>query len=304
MSFEDFLQKQSDKGKQDKWSVKKTSSLSKLIRALKNKVPPVKKGGLSGFFSTSLITSVEYAPEFINKNQLEKDLGLKQVEWLVAGQTQSTYMFGMDSEKLYCIHGSITPNPPSENAYKFHVSTKEVGGATFPIYAIPLAKIKKIQIKKNPSEADRLVFNLTNGKNLEFNYMPDYEGLHIGFLHTLFTELQTTLVRDDLLETVKQHEKLLEFDQTAEIYKKLEMDEEVIRIRKLKADLAAPKTEIHGDYVDDRDTIVKDSVISKSNIGAGGSSRMQELKDLTEMKKEGLIDDDEFKQMKKEILGK
>ena len=42
----------------------------------------------------------------------------------------------------------------------------------------------------------------------------------------------------------------------------------------------------------------------KSNTGSGGSSKMQELKELTEMKKEGLIDDDEFKQMKKEILGK
>ncbi|MDP6659329.1 MAG: SHOCT domain-containing protein [Candidatus Poseidoniia archaeon] len=31
---------------------------------------------------------------------------------------------------------------------------------------------------------------------------------------------------------------------------------------------------------------------------------MQELEKLTEMKKEGLIDDAEFKQMKKEILGK
>ncbi len=77
------------------------------------------------------------------------------------------------------------------------------------------------------------------------------------------------------------------------------------RVRKLKAEQGAVKvdqTVIHGDYVDDRDTIVKDSVISKSNIG--GSSKMQELKELTEMKEKGLIDDDEFKQMKKEILGK
>ena len=35
-----------------------------------------------------------------------------------------------------------------------------------------------------------------------------------------------------------------------------------------------------------------------------GPSKMRELEKLTEMKKEGLIDDDEFKQMKKEILGK
>lgn len=63
------------------------------------------------------------------------------------------------------------------------------------------------------------------------------------------------------------------------------------------------QTVVHGDYVDDRDTIVKDSVINRSNVG-GGSSKMQELEKLAEMKGKGIIDDDEFKQMKKEILGK
>ena len=56
---------------------------------------------------------------------------------------------------------------------------------------------------------------------------------------------------------------------------------------------------VQGDNI----TEIKDSVLNRSNVG-GGSSKMQELKDLTEMKKEGLIDDDEYKQMKKEILGK
>ena len=37
---------------------------------------------------------------------------------------------------------------------------------------------------------------------------------------------------------------------------------------------------------------------------SGGTSKMQELRELFEMKKEGLIDDDEFKQLKKEILRK
>ena len=58
---------------------------------------------------------------------------------------------------------------------------------------------------------------------------------------------------------------------------------------------------VHGDEI--TKTEIKDSVVSKSSIG-GGSSKMQELKELTEMKEKGLIDDDEFKQMKKEILGK
>jgi len=97
--------------------------------------------------------------------------------------------------------------------------------------------------------------------------------------------------------------KHLDYDKAIEIYESIGDKEGAAKARKQKANLAAPKTEIHGNYVDDRDTIVKDSVLNRSNVGSG-SSKMQELKDLTEMKEKGLIDDDEFKQMKKEILGK
>ncbi len=102
----------------------------------------------------------------------------------------------------------------------------------------------------------------------------------------------------------KNHEKLMEFDEAAEIYKQLGIDEEVIRVRKLKAEQGAVKvdqTVVQGDQI--TKTEIKDSVLNRSNVG-GGNSKMQELKDLTEMKEKGLIDDDEFKQMKKEILGK
>ena len=83
--------------------------------------------------------------------------------------------------------------------------------------------------------------------------------------------------------------------------------EEAGRVRKLKAEQGAVKvdqTVVHGDYVDDRDTIVKDSVVNKSNIGAGGKSKAEEIKEIKELLDSGAIDDDEFKQMKKEILGK
>ena len=112
----------------------------------------------------------------------------------------------------------------------------------------------------------------------------------------------TISVKPVLLEKAKRHEKLLEFNEAAEIYKTYGMDNDVIRVRKEERNRVS-QTVVQGDYVDDRDTIVKDSVLNRSNVGSG-SSKMQELKDLTEMKKEGLIDDDEFKQMKKEILGK
>jgi len=64
------------------------------------------------------------------------------------------------------------------------------------------------------------------------------------------------------------------------------------------------QTVVHGDYVDDRDTIIKDSVISKSSIGAGGKSKAEQIGEIKELLDSGAIDDAEFKQMKKEILGK
>ncbi len=104
----------------------------------------------------------------------------------------------------------------------------------------------------------------------------------------------------------KTREDALDYEAAIEIWEELGDIKEAARVRKLKAEQGAVKvdqTVVHGDYIDDRDTIVKDSVVSKSSIG-GGSSKMQELEKLTEMKKEGLIDDAEFQQMKKEILGK
>jgi len=140
------------------------------------------------------------------------------------------------------------------------------------------------------------------------------------------------------LEKAKTHERLLEFDDAANIYKKLGMDDDTIRVRKLigddkvkhldydkaieiyesigdkeaaksarklRAEQGAVKVTqkvVHGDEV--TKTEIKDSVVSKSNIGVGGDDKFTKLKELTEMKEKGLIDDDEFKQMKKEILKK
>ena len=107
------------------------------------------------------------------------------------------------------------------------------------------------------------------------------------------------------LQKAQEYEKYLDYQKAIELYDKIDKPEEAARVRKLVAEQKkVDQTVIHGDYVDDRDTIVKDSVINRSNVGAGGDDKFTKLKELTEMKKEGLIDDDEFKQMKKEILGK
>ena len=53
----------------------------------------------------------------------------------------------------------------------------------------------------------------------------------------------------------------------------------------------------------DMTEVDNDIVVNRSSIGADEDDKFMKLKELTEMKEKGLIDDDEFKQMKKEILG-
>ena len=73
-------------------------------------------------------------------------------------------------------------------------------------------------------------------------------------------------------KAAKQHEKLLEFDEAAEVYKRLEMDDDVIRVRKLKAEQGAVKvdqTVVQGDQI--TKTEIKDSILNRSNVGGGSS---------------------------------
>tara|TARA_B100001971_G_C18218320_1_gene555383 strand:- start:18 stop:1046 length:1029 start_codon:yes stop_codon:yes gene_type:complete len=67
---------------------------------------------------------------------------------------------------------------------------------------------------------------------------------------------------------------------------------------------ASTQINVEGDYVDDRDTIIQDSVINRSNIGPGVKSKAEQIREIKDLLDSGAIVDDEFKQMKKEILGK
>ena len=112
--------------------------------------------------------------------------------------------------------------------------------------------------------------------------------------------------RNNRLEIIaREKEEHLDYEGALEIWVKLGNNKEAKRIRqKMMDEKKVEQTVVHGDYVDDRDTIVKDSVINRSNVGAGGKSKAEEIKEIKELLDSGAIDDDEFKQMKKEILGK
>jgi|ETNmetMinimDraft_26_1059896.scaffolds.fasta_scaffold33242_2 hypothetical protein len=105
-------------------------------------------------------------------------------------------------------------------------------------------------------------------------------------------------------EIAREKEKLLDYTGAIAGFEELGQHKDAKRVRrKLLDEKKVDQTVVHGDYVDDRDTIVKDSVVSKSSIG-GGSSKMQELEKLKEMFDSGFISKKEMEKMKKEILGK
>ena len=101
-----------------------------------------------------------------------------------------------------------------------------------------------------------------------------------------------------------EREQARDYSAAIEIWETLGEIEEAARVRKMKSEQGSVKVAqkvVQGDQV--TKTEIKDSVLNRSNVG-GGSSKIKELEKLAEMKDKGIIDDEEFKQMKKEILGK
>ena len=129
----------------------------------------------------------------------------------------------------------------------------------------------------------------------------------LTYSHIKSKKLKLKYIKSQINKAV-QRERARDYHEAITIWEKLNVIDEAARIRKLKAEQGAVKVAqkvVQGDQITKNvsKTEIKDSVLNRSNV-SGGSSKMQELEKLTEMKKEGLIDDDEFKQMKKEILGK
>ena len=200
----------------------------------------------------------------------------------------------------------------------------------FVKYIVNMTKRTSTKISETRNERREKHILLARAKATEHEIKEEYELALVCWLDLRKYENDSALYDEDITrvkiiiakerekgskERAKEREKALDYDSAIEIWESLGEIEEAARVRKLKAGQSAVKvdqTVIHGDYVDDRDTtyiddrdtIVKDSVISKSSIGAGGDDKFARLEKLTEMKEKGLIDAAEFQQMKKEILGK
>ena len=107
-----------------------------------------------------------------------------------------------------------------------------------------------------------------------------------------------------MMNQAHEREKARDYEPAIDIWENLGEIEEAARVRKLQAELGSVKLSqkvVQGDEV--TKTEIKDSVVNKSNIGSGGDDKFTKLKELKEMLAEGLISDEEFEKMKKEIIG-
>ena len=288
--------------------------VQEIIKELQKEFPKVYKKG--GIFSRSFYTL--YGPNIDLDKLVSKDLNIVDTIYSSA-DFLFYYRFG-DGTRLaltnsYFYFSGIPDDGAIQNRLQQGVSAiKQVSHFTaapvaLPVFRIDFDNIIKIILTSQSigGSFNRYTFHFMdiNQKSAPITTQWNRDGDQI--YNSIVRLINTFVCRENLLGLASVKEKNLDYDSAIEIYEEMGEVEEAGRIRKLKTEKGAVKvkqTVVHGDYVDDRDTIVKDSVINKSNIGSGSSSKAEELREVKALLDDGIIDDDEFKQMKKEILGK
>ena len=108
--------------------------------------------------------------------------------------------------------------------------------------------------------------------------------------------------------SMRELEKLIERRNVGEVAPEefKEMKKEILerkpQISKEPVEIA--QEEISGKYGDDVPKKEnKDSVVSKSNVGAGGKSKAEQIKDIKELLDSGAISGEDYEKMKREIIG-
>ena len=111
--------------------------------------------------------------------------------------------------------------------------------------------------------------------------------------------------KKEKLEKVKQREEAKDYEAAIQIWESLGEIKEAARVRELQAEMGSVKLSqkvVHGDEISQ--TEIKDSVISKSSIGAGGDGDdlAAKLQQLAQMHRDGILSDEQFEAAKNKLL--
>ena len=191
-----------------------------------------------------------------------------------------------------------------ENIYFY----KYVVWLSYPVFVLPIFLLIIIFPNAGAVSDSAVIFTLVLGAILSvaLNFWASDNIESITTSYGVISNRDIIEIIDDT-HSARKAEIAMNYGKAVAIWERMGLLSRAAHIRTLMTENSTVKvdqTVVHGDYVDDRDTIVKDSVINKSNIGAGGKSKAEELRDAKALLDDGIIDDDEFKQMNKEILGK
>ncbi len=171
--------------------------------------------------------------------------------------------------------GKFSKLTVTNSIYSRKKTKKKDNKMIFPLSTTPSDTISEEKTQESPSEQKE---NL-----IELEEVPEVEESSIEKLEKLIEKRNVGEVTSEEFEEMKKD--ILE--------RKSQVSEDLVEIAQEGANTDdAPKKEN------------RDGVVGKSNIDVSDDDKFAKLDRLAEMKEKGLIEEDEFKQMKKEILGK
>jgi len=161
--------------------------------------------------------------------------------------------------------------------------------------------------KRNEIETERRKIEKLAEETISQGSLESYQtakNIYIDNEYLLGKENTDKLISELRMKIAEELERLLRDEEAIEVWEDLENHNEAKRIRQKMIDEKKVKVSqkiVHGDEV--TKTEIKDSVLNRSNVGEG-SSKAEELREAKSLFEEGLINENDYEQMKKEILGK
>ena len=281
--------------------------MQEIANELKKKFPEVNKKG--GFFTHHFYNL--YGPNSRLDSLVNGDMNLADSDFLFYHSPHPGTRISFTDTYLYFSAG--LPGSPSaripiiKSISSFYAwKSPSFEDVYLPIFRIEIQKMIEINLTSIDMVSSSLKKYILNFSDLNENqgaitvqWTAKEERIYEALVHAI----NNTVCKYNLGNLAKSKEENLDYESAISIWEQMGDRQKAKEVRKKMIDSKASKTVVHGDYVDDRDTIVKDSVINKSNIGAGGKSKAEEIKEIKELLDSGAIDKDDYEKMKREIVG-
>ena len=274
-----------------------------IVNELKTNFPEVNKKG--GFFTRSFYTL--YGPNSSLDSLVNGDMELYDNDFLFYYRFGDGTRIALTNTYFY-FSGLPEESPPSGMSAIKSVSIFHASPVTFPVFRIEILKMIEIGLTsqgRGLASMKRYALHFIDLDENQGSITVQWAGEGEIIYNTMVELINRVVCRNNLINLAQNKESNLDYESAIYLWERIGNQEKAKDIRRKMVDeKKVEQTVVHGDYIDDRDTIVKDSVVNRSNIGTGRKSKAEELREAKALLDDGIIDSAEFKQMKQDILGK